>query len=314
MPFHEGVIAAITTIARGASFVTKGAETTIRGLVRKVTLIKIVWPTMRTIGFLGEQLEPAILGLLPEPARELARRLAAASRITGGFPSFIPFMGSFRRGVAYRSIQDMAEGWLTFFPELLVGGTSANNLSEQFARHAFGGNWVEVVDILIDSFIEAGLEDPVTFLRGVVQIGTDMETLIGRPGALTTLTAYLGALLDDIDSGKTVDFQDVIDGLQDLQREEDEPEPEIPPDLPQPDIPLPEPEEVPTPAADPKFLIEGPPIDKIVKDIVIAVEKITGGVQTFRKGLGFAQELIPLINRGVDLFEKALRLVTKTFG
>lgn len=207
--------------------VTKGPAAAGRRLLSKRLLIASVWPGMRTVGFLGEYLEPRFVAALG-PLGEHARRLLAAQRLFSVTP--FPGFGSFRRGVAYRDVFDVAEGWLAFFPEMLVAGTQANELTVGMFEALTRGDWVESLDILADTLTEAKLEDPVAFLRGLIQMGTDIETVAGAAGAMTAATAILGDALTGINDGSIVNIADLLRFLGDFSRRPDEPPRK--PDLP----------------------------------------------------------------------------------
>lgn len=192
--------------------VKEGPVAAARRLLTKRVLIASIWPGMRTVGFIGERLEAGIVGLLPGALQDPARRFAAGHRLFGVFP--FPGMGSFRRGVAYRDISDVAEGWLAFFPEMLVEGTQAHDLTFGMTTAIAAGDWVEALDIVGDALAETKLEAPVAFLRGLTQMGQDLETFFGKAGAMTAATGILGDALTRINSGEFVDMGDILDFLR----------------------------------------------------------------------------------------------------
>lgn len=258
MPFHGAILSAL-----GGAAGTGGAL--LQGAIKKVALAKVIWPAMRTVGWIGEQVESGLVGIFPG-AEEPIRRFAAAQRFLGSFPSFIPLMASFRRGAAYRNVADVAEGWLSFFPELLIGGTSSQSLTIGMAGAINKGDWVEVLDIVADAFVEAGLEDPVALLRGITQIGKDLETIFGIDGSMTTLTTTLGEALNKINDGELVNLQDLLNFLDEFTMEEKPREPRKPkkPEEARPPEREPEVPARPRPLGEPREVL---PTDRLVGEV-----------------------------------------------
>lgn len=234
--FLGSIVSAVTGVVQQA-IAAPGAFAA--NIAKKRALIAIIWPALRTVGWIGENLEPRVLGLFPEVLRDPIRRFLAGTRLFG-LPS--PLVGSFRRGVAYVNAKDVAEGWLAFFPELLIEGTQANTLTAGLAAAIGAGDFVEALDILGDALTEAKLEDAVAVIRGIAQIGKDIEILAGGEGAFTILSAILADLLLDITEGDLVDIDDLIEELEEWGRRP--PPPGEKPRPPPPSIPLPSTEEI----------------------------------------------------------------------
>lgn len=323
------------------TLITRGPLAAAGRLLKKRALLAAVWPGMRTVGWLGEQLEPRVLGFLPAGLQDPARRLAAAFRVFSSLP--FPLFGSFRRGVAYRDVSDVAEGWLAFFPEALVAGTQAHELTFGMGAAIQRGDWVEVLDILGDTMAEAKLEDPLAFLRGLSQIGQDLETIAGRPGAMTILTAILGEALTRINAGDIVDMKELLDFLFGYGREEGDREDEEDEEAEEGDGPPPtaRPHAPPTPlVVGPGDLPPLPPItppppdvledlteeplppplilidyeEKVAEKLALLLGNLLGGLAVAHGGVQAGTEIIPLIKRGVVSVEKLLRLTRGLLG
>ncbi len=187
-----------------------GKEVLAKGLLRKGIAARFIWPALRTVGFLSQEIENRLPSFLERPLALL--RLAP-----------LPFfgVGSFRRGVAYTNTLELAEGWLSFFPEMLVTGTTAHRLAFGLEEALGRGDFIAVLDVLGDTAAEAGLEDLVAVLRGIAQIMKDAETVVGKPGAGTIMTDILGGILGDLSTGEIVDVGDIIRELEDLTRGKD---------------------------------------------------------------------------------------------
>ncbi|MCJ2532026.1 MAG: hypothetical protein LN413_06990, partial [Candidatus Thermoplasmatota archaeon] len=107
---------------------------------------KVAWPTMRTFGYITESL-----------TRGLDPRTGAVGRAL----TMPPFMGSFLSGVAYDSPTEVAEGWLAWWAEAFVPGTLGNRMTFTLVDALRKGDWMGVGDILLDSFAEIKIEEPL---------------------------------------------------------------------------------------------------------------------------------------------------------
>lgn len=284
--------------------------------------LRLVWPTLRTIGWLGEILEPGLGGRL-----SAQRRLLAGFRVFSALPS--PLFGSFRRGVAYPNLTEVAEGWLPFFIEAFVPGTNARKLSFDMFEAANQGDWVKALDHLTDVIAEIKLEDALAFMRGITQIGKDLETVFGRDGAFTALSAILADVLLKLSSGELVDLGDIVDYLEGFQKGEDEegppPGPPEAPEFPEVVIPVRRPIEggeppppfptLKTPEKEAEFRRLTGEKEEELTDFEVRIVSLLA--QAFRRvsgGVRWTQEIVGVIKKGATAFEKVLAVVIRALG
>ena len=269
MPFHESLIGSIIA-APGAFIQSVG-----KAFVQRQTLARFLWPAMRTIGWIGEAIE----GRLGPPLGPVRRVLAATRLISLGFG---PGAGSFIRGVAYPNVTEVAEGWLGFFPEFLITGTTQHRLVFGLQEAIGRGDFEAALDVIGDTAAEAGLEEILAVMRGVAQLGKDAETVLGIEGGATYLTAVFGELIVKVSDGELTDFGDILDELHGKGKKPGESQDEF---------------------------------DERFKDeLADVLERISGGIGRARGVLGAGQEIVAALKRGTATFEKVLRTVSRALG
>ena len=270
MPFHESLIGSI--IAAPHAFI-QGVG---KAFVRKQVLARFLWPAMRTVGWIGEELETRLGG---PPLGPVRRVLAATRLISLGFG---PGAGSFIRGVAYPNVTEVAEGWLSFFPEFLITGTTQHRLVFGLQEAIGRGDFEAALDVIGDTAAEAGMEEILAVMRGVAQLGKDAETVLGIEGGATYLTALLGDLMVKVGKGELVDFEDLINELRGKGKKPGESQDEF----------------------DERFRDE----------FADVLESISGGFQRARGVLGAGQEIVAALKRGTATLDKVLRTVSRALG
>lgn len=134
---------------------------------------RLVMPVFRTAGFFYNEFLGA-KGLSPRERLRLGATL--------GFPANInPFIFAFLTGTAYESREELNEGWLSLFGEILfkdfpdVEGNLETGIKAGSIRDFRG-----VMDAIAESFVqETGLDDAAAFFRGLGAAASDFRAITG---------------------------------------------------------------------------------------------------------------------------------------
>ncbi len=135
--------------------------------------VRLTMPIFRTAGFFFNK----ALG-----AREKTPRERLLLGVTLGFPAGInPFIFSFLSGLAYESTEELTEGWLSAFGELLFKDAPGVEGDLEVGLKAAGRtDFRGVMDAIADAFAgETGLEDASAFFRGLGAAASDFQSLTG---------------------------------------------------------------------------------------------------------------------------------------
>lgn len=130
---------------------------------------------LRTAGFILNR-SPVTLGIpLPQ---------GPAARLITGPPTFLnilgfPGMNAFLAGAAYRDGEELADGWLSFFGDLLLQevplvDTSTEKALKALQRGDFATFGAEAADAVK---ADIGLDDLAAFFRGITSIEEDFRAL-----------------------------------------------------------------------------------------------------------------------------------------
>ncbi|MCJ2532035.1 MAG: hypothetical protein LN413_07035, partial [Candidatus Thermoplasmatota archaeon] len=71
-------------------------------------------------------------------------------------------------------------------------------------------------DILLDSFAEIKIEEPLKFINGLFRVLSDIEQVAGAPFAWTSMTTMLSDFLRRLSTGEALDLGDIIDTAEDF--------------------------------------------------------------------------------------------------
>ncbi len=168
---------------------------------------KLAVAVLRTAGLILNR-SPVTLGIpLPQ---------GPAARLITGPPTFLnplgfPGMNSFLAGFAYRDNEELADGWLSFFGELLLSEIPLVDTSVEKAIKALKrGDFAEFGDEAAQALSnDIGLADLAAFFRGVASAEQDARA-VGLPdpvaswvfGGITGAVIFLDATFTSI--GRTL--------------------------------------------------------------------------------------------------------------
>lgn len=216
MPFHELLGAFLTRI-----WSRTGAQISpIRFAV------ELAIPIMRTAGYFQNVLFERIYGRKPTPAERLLLD------VTSGWPAGAnPFFVAFLSGFAYENTEELTEGWLSAFGQILLSPVVETDL-EQMLRGVVTGDFFGFMDALAEWTSEAvGLETASAFFRGIKEAAADWESLTGIPIPTNWLAEFMIWL--------NATMRGAFDEPFDLPWEDGPGEPPPPlPDIPRPKTPI----------------------------------------------------------------------------
>lgn len=149
-------------------------------------LMRLAIPVFRTAGLFQNRLLRGIFGREPTPAERLL------AGVTSGFPTYVnPFFTAFLSGAAYENNEELAEGWLSFFGELLLSPVIETDATRAIKK-AGEKDFFAVMDALAElASDELGLEDLAAVFRGIGKAASDFEALTGIALPLN----YIGELI-----------------------------------------------------------------------------------------------------------------------
>ena len=168
---------------------------------------------LRTAGLILNR-SPVTLGIpLPQ---------GPAARLVTGPPTFLnplgfPGINSFLSGFAYEDNEDLADGWLSFFGELLLSDVPVIETSVGKAIDALGrGDFITFGDEAAQALSnDIGLADLAAFFNGIAQVERDFQelglpTLSAAPwvfGGITGAVIWLDATFTSVGSAVGAFFQ-----------------------------------------------------------------------------------------------------------